>query len=94
MLTKQETLLGRGAWAESQGEGAQEDCSALGFNLGFYGSWVSFQVVSISFSDSGSFLVVHIAQLRLIPARGVWEVGRTYRLTSLSFRPLLNSSGW
>ena len=46
-------------------------------------------------SDSGSFLVVHIIQLRLIPVRGVWEVGRTYRLTSpLSVRPLLNSFGW
>ena len=49
----------------------------------------------VNLSDSGSFLVEHIVQLRLIPVRGVWEVGRTYRLTSpLSFRPLLNSFGW
>ena len=49
----------------------------------------------VNLSDSGSFLVMHIVQPRLIPVRGVWDVGRTYRLTSpLSFRPLLNSLGW
>ena len=46
MLTKQETFLGRGAWAESQGEGVSGTALPCGFSLGFYGSWVSFQVVS------------------------------------------------
>ena len=57
MLTKQETVLGRGAGGEQEGQGAQENCSAtwltiLGFTVVRSGLSVA------SHSDSGSFQVV------------------------------------
>ena len=47
MLTKQETLLGKGAWAESSR--VREPGGLLchvAYNLRFYGGGVSFQIVS------------------------------------------------
>ena len=45
MLTKQETLLGRASGWRAVGKGAQENCSARGCSLGFYGDGISFPVV-------------------------------------------------
>ena len=48
MLTKQETLLGRGAWVESrEGEGTQEKLLChMACSLRFHGDEVSFWVIS------------------------------------------------
>ena len=61
VLTKQETLLGRGArgrWQE--GKGTQEDCSATWFTvLGFMVMGLVSGLSLVNHSDSGSFLVAH-----------------------------------
>ena len=46
MLTKQETLLGRGTWAESNRVREPKGTALPCGSLGFYGDGVSFQVVS------------------------------------------------
>ena len=74
MLTKQGTLLGRGAWGEEEGKGAQEACSYVARSLGFYGD-VSFRGSLASLSDSGSFLVVHaLLSQGGCQREGFWEV--------------------
>ena len=56
MLIKQKTLLGRGAWADQQAEGAQENCSAMWLTVsGFMGMGLV----------SGLSLVRHLAWLIL-----------------------------
>ena len=61
MLTKQEILLGKGTWVESnKGNGTQENCSAAwlavsGFMVMGLVSWWSLA----SHSNSESFLVAH-----------------------------------
>ena len=46
MLTKQEILLGKGAWVESRREGNPgELLCPVARSLGFYGDGISFQVV-------------------------------------------------
>ena len=58
MLTKQETLLGRGALGgEQQGKGTQENCSASKLAVsGFMGLASGLSLAN--HSDSGPFLVV------------------------------------
>ena len=84
MLTKQETLLGRGAGVESVGgKGTQEDRSATWLTV------LGFMVVGLVSSClwliilTRSFLVVctWLSQDGL-QQRGFWEIGRTYGLSS------------
>ena len=67
MLTKQETLLGRGTWAENPGE--QLFCH-LACSLRFYGDGINFWIV---FGQLFCLRVLpdgtHVAQPRWIPAR-------------------------
>ena len=100
VLTKQETLLGRGVLAESsrvrearrialQGKGSQEDCSATWW-FAVSGFMVMRLVSGFSLanpSDSGSFLVASaLLSQDGLQAGGFWEVGRIYELASgLSF---------
>ena len=73
MLTKQETLWGRGARGrEQEGKGTQENCSATSFAVS--GFMVMGLVSGLSLakqSDSGSFLVARITQPRWIPVRRI-----------------------
>ena len=73
VLTKQETLWGRGAWgrrAAGLGNPGELLCH-VARSLGFYGNWVSFRLSLANHSDSGSFLVARITQPRWIPARRI-----------------------
>ena len=83
-LTKQETLLGRGACAESSGvRKPRRTALHVAHSLEFYGDGVSFRVVSGQsaclahiWSNSGSLLVAHTSQPRWIPTRrilGGWQ---------------------
>ena len=102
MLTKQETLLGRGAQAESRKVREPRRTAVLvARSLRVYGDGVSFWLSLANhlawpiFGDSGSFLVVR-ASLNQdgFQRKGLWEVFRTYYgLASppSSFRPLPNS---
>ena len=57
MLTKQEILLGKGAWMESSREGNPgELLCRVARSLGFYGDEISFQVV---FSQSLFFFFIY-----------------------------------
>ena len=60
MLTKQETLLGRGALGgEQQGKGTQEDCSASQLEVsGFMVMGLASRLSLANHSDSGPVLVV------------------------------------
>ena len=88
MLTKQETLLGRGPGGEQQSEGNQESCSAVWLAVsGFMVMGLVSGLSLASHSDSGSFLVAHTSLSQDgFQQEGFWEVGRTYGLASpLSF---------
>ena len=93
---KARDFTGKGCLGREPGGGSPGGLLCLGALVsGFMVVGLVSRLSVNNLSDSGSFLVVHIIQLRLIPVRGVWEVGRTYRLTSpLSVRPLLNSFSW
>ena len=89
MLTKQETLLGRGApGREQQGKGSQENCSAMWLAIsGFTVMELVSRLSLANHSDLESFL---LAQASLsqdgFQQEGFWEVGRTCGLEStLSF---------
>ena len=78
MLTRQETLLGRGPGGEQQSEGNQESCSAVWLAVsGFMVMGFVSRLSPANHSDSGSFLVARAAaQPRWIPARrilGGWQ---------------------
>ena len=78
MLTKQEILLGKGAWAESRR--VREPRTALSHGLQSQGFMVMGLVSGLSLanpSDSGSFLVVHALFIQDGCQReGFWEVIR------------------
>ena len=63
---------------EQEGEGTQENCSAVAHSLGFYGDGISFRVV---FGQSFQFRVfpggARITQPRWMLARGILGSGRT-----------------
>ena len=75
VLTKQETLLGRVAPAESSraGEPRRTLCH-VARSLGFYGDGIRFWAVSGQSSDSESFLVAHAGLGQHVCQReGLWE---------------------
>ena len=78
MLTKQETLLGRGAGVESTGgKGTQEDCSAIWLTvLGFMVVGLVSRLSLANHSDSVLRSGVYSAQPRWTPAKrilGGWK---------------------
>ena len=89
MLTKQETLWGRGArGGEQEGKGTQENCSATWLAiLGFMGMGLVSGSSLANRSDSEPFLVAHASLGQDgFQREGFWEVGRTYGPVSpLSF---------
>ena len=90
MLTKKETLLEKGALAESRRvrEPGELFCHTA-HSLRFYGGGISFQVV---FGQSlWLWLLPGDTQSRWMPTRRILGSGRT---CSISFWPFLNSSGW
>ena len=93
MLTKQEILLGKGAWVESRRvREPRRTALSQACSLGFYGDGISFRVVlSQSFwlrvLPAGAGLV----QPRWMPERRILGRGRT---GGVSFLPFLNSSCW
>ena len=77
MLTKQETLLGRGTpGGEQEGQGIQEDSSAMWLTVpGFMVMGLVFGLSLANHSDSESFLVVHALFSQDGCQRGgFWEV--------------------
>ena len=93
MLTKQETLLGRGARQRAGGWGSLGGLLChMAHSLGFYGDGISFQVV---FGPSFWLRVLpggaHVAQPRWMPARRILGSGWT---RGVFFWPFLNSSQW
>ena len=96
VLTKQETLVGRGTWVESSRGNPGEVLCHVANSLRFYGDVVSFWVVSTNHSDSWFFMVACTSLSQDgFQQEGFWEVGRTYGLASpLSFWPFSNSSSW
>ena len=77
MLTKQETLLGRGTpGREQEGQGIQEDSSATWLTVsGFMVMGLVFGLSLANHSDSESFLVVHALFSQDGCQRGgFWEV--------------------
>ena len=102
VLTKQETLLVRGARAESSRvREPRRTALHVARSLGFHGDGVSFRLSLANhlawpiFGDSGSFLVARASLSQDgFQHEGFWEVGRTYYgLASppFSFQPLPNS---
>ena len=94
ILTKQETLLGRGAWVENRRvRELRRIALPWGPVLGFM---IMFPIVSGRHFDSRSFLVAHASLSQDGFHRGgFWEVNRTFGLKSpLSFWPFPNSSDW
>ena len=93
VLTQQETLLGRGAWAESNRiREARRNALPCASQTWVDGSWVNFQVVV----GQSSWLRElpggeGIAQPKWMPLRRTLGGGRT---CGVSFWPFLNSSGW
>ena len=78
MLTKQEILLGRGAWMENRRlrEPRRTFCH-MACSLGFYGDGISFRLPLANHSDSESFLVVHsLFSQDGCQREGFWEVVR------------------
>ena len=71
MLTKQEILLGK-----QEGEGTQENCSAMWLAvLGFMVMGLVSRLSLVSHSDSESFLVVHVSFSQdRCQREGFWEV--------------------
>ena len=59
VLTKQEILLGKGAWVESRSlRGPRRTFCHMAGSLRFYGDGISFRLPLANHSDSESFLVV------------------------------------
>ena len=90
VLSKQETLLGRGIQVESSGVREPRRTALPATWLTVSGFMVMGLVSRLSLanhSDSGSFLVVHASLSQDgFQREGFWEVGRTHGLTSpLSF---------
>ena len=93
LLTKQETLLGRGAGWKAGGEGNPGELLChVALSRGFYGDGISFRVV---FSQLFWLRVLpggaRLVQPRWMPERRILGGGRT---CGVSFWPFLNSSGW
>ena len=93
VLTKQETLLGKGAWVESRRvREPRRTALPRGLQSWFYGDWISFCAV---FSWSFWLRVLpggaHLVQPRWMPERRILGGGWT---CSVSFWPFLNSTGW
>ena len=90
---KQETLLGRGALAESSRlRKSWRLLCHVGHSLRFYGDEISFWVVSgqsfwLRVLSGSTWLTQPIS----MPARGILGGGRTH---GISFWPFLNSSIW
>ena len=85
MLSKQKTLLGRGAREESSRvKGTQENCSATWLMvLGFMVMGLISRLSLANHCDSGSFLEVRASFSQDgFQRRGFWEVDRTYGLVS------------
>ena len=75
VLTKQETLLGRGTWVEQEGKGTQENCSAMWLEVsGFMVMGLISRLSLTSHSGSESFLVVHTLFSQDGCQQGFWEV--------------------
>ena len=76
LLTKQETLLGRGAGWKAGGEGNPGELLChMARSLRFYGDGISFRVVFSQSSDSESFLMVHaLFSQDGCQREGFWEV--------------------
>ena len=95
VLTKQETLLGRGAWAESSRENPRGLLCLVAYSHGFYGDRIHFQVVS----GQPSCLYLYLIQLRIllggacisqprwIPEWNLPDVGRIYVSSLLLLAP-------
>ena len=61
---------------KQEGQGTQEDCSAVWLSVSGLWWWIGFRVVSGSHSDSGSFLEVRTLLSQDGSQRGgFWEVG-------------------
>ena len=72
VLTKQETLLGKGPRVESSGVGEPRRTA---HSLGFYGDGISFWLSLVHDSDSESFLVVQaLFNQDGCQREGFWEV--------------------
>ena len=91
MLTKQETLLGRGSpGREQEGVGTQENCSAMWLAVsGFMVMELVPRLSLVNHSDSGSFLVGHA----LLNQDGYRREGGG-KTRGVSFCPFRISSGW
>ena len=78
LLTKKETLLGRGAWAESS-RVREPRRTALAHGTGFMVIGLVSGLSLANHSDSGSFLVARASLSQDgFQREGFWEVGRTY----------------
>ena len=76
VLTKQEILLGKGAWVESRSlRGPRRTFCHMAGSLRFYGDGISFRLPLANHSDSESFLVVHaLFSQDGCQREGFWEV--------------------
>ena len=95
MLTKQETLLGRGAWAESRWvRDPRRTALHVARSLRFMVMGLVSGLSLANHSDSGSFLVARASLSQDgFQREGFWEVVRTYYglASPPSFQPLPNS---
>lgn len=89
VLTKQETLLGRGTWVESRRRRAPGGCPASWLTVWGLTAMCLVSRLSLASPDSGSFLRQDRWSEAGVQPRGTpgsWEAGRTYALPSpLSF---------
>ena len=77
MLTKEETILGKGAGWRAGGKGTSRTALLRGSQSQFYGDGMSFRVLFSQSSDSESFLVVHaLLSQEGCQREGFWEVVR------------------
>ena len=87
MLSKQDFIGTEGPEGKQQGTGTQEDCSTTCLAVSCF--MVMLLVSGLSLAnhyDSGSFLVARtLLSQDVFQSEGFWEVGRTYRLSPLSF---------
>ena len=92
VLTKQEILLGKGAWVESSR--VREPRTTALVAAQFYGDRISFPVVFSQLSDSESFLVMHtLFSQDGCQWEGFWEVVRHVVSPFDLFRTLLVGGG-
>ena len=84
MLTKQETLWGRGTGWRAAGKGTQEDGSVTGLTVsGFMGVGLVSRLSLDNHADSGSVTMAHtLLSQHGFQQTGFWEIGRTYKLVS------------